>query len=57
MPQMNSDEASIDEPKTYTAENFEEDQRWHESDNLSDIKGDLVCDIDGEPRLSSGNVS
>lgn len=52
MPQLNSDEAANDEPTAYSEE-CGEDDRWNE--NLSDIKVDLVEDIDKYPRGVSTN--
>ncbi|XP_078495261.1 uncharacterized protein LOC144750070 [Ciona intestinalis] len=51
MPQLNSDEAANDEPKTYNDERVgEEDERgWHENDELDNIKGDLVEEEDRDP--------
>lgn len=50
MPQLNSDEAANDEPTAYSEE-CGDDDRWNE--NLSDIKVDLVEDIDKYPRRVS----
>lgn len=50
MPQLNSDEAATDEPTTYTTEECEEEQRWHNDADLNDIKGDLVEESDCDER-------
>uniref|UniRef100_H2Z6Z4 HMG box domain-containing protein n=1 Tax=Ciona savignyi TaxID=51511 RepID=H2Z6Z4_CIOSA len=50
MPQLNSDEAANDEPKTYNDERVGEEERgWHENDELDNIKGDLVEEEDRDP--------
>ena len=45
MPQLNADDAANDEPTSYNVEESEDD-RWNE--NLNDIKGDLVEQLDKE---------
>nr|CAB3266870.1 Tcf transcription factor 7 [Phallusia mammillata] len=51
--QLNSDEAANDEPKTYNDEAVGEDEAWQESDELDNLKGDLVDEVDRDPRRPS----
>merc|ERR1712179_104462 len=56
MPQLNSDEAANDEPKTYNDENGmgqDPERDWHETAELNDLKGDLVGEVDPDPRRPS----
>ena len=60
MPQLNSDEAANDEPKTYNDENGmgqDPERDWHENAELNDLKGDLVGEVDPDPRRPSYDVS
>ena len=60
MPQLNSDEAANDEPKTYNDENGmgqDPERDWHETAELNDLKGDLVGEVDPDPRRPSYDVS
>ena len=52
MPQLNPDEAATDEPTTYKDEAIGGD----DSNDLSDIKGDLVDEDDGDPIRQSYEV-
>ena len=45
MPQLNPDDAANDEPKTYN----DEASGVYDSNDLNDIKGDLVDEDDGDP--------
>ena len=51
MPQLNPDDGANDEPKTY------KDEDIYESNDLNDIKGDLVDEDDGDHMQRTFEVS
>ena len=52
MPQLNPDDAANDEPKTYKDEAI----NGEDSNDLNDIKGDLVDEDDGDSMQGSFEV-